>query len=60
MPFLNLKKSNALRVLSESMQQLNLIDQNALSVANTAREFTITISERFLIFRFSKTELKFS
>jgi hypothetical protein len=60
MPFLNLKKSNALRVLSESMLQLNLIDQNALSMANTAREFTITISELFLIFRFSKTELKFS
>jgi hypothetical protein len=40
------------------MQQLNLIDQNAMSVANTEREFMITISERFLIFRFSKTELQ--
>jgi len=42
------------------MQQLNLVDQNALSVANTVRESTITISEQFLIFRFFKTELKFS
>jgi hypothetical protein len=58
MPFLKLKKSNPLIVLSESLRQLNLVSQNALSVANTASEFTITLSEQYLIIRFFKTELR--
>jgi hypothetical protein len=56
MPFLEFQKIEYSDYMIKIYASVKPQDQNAQSVANTVSEFTITISERYLIFRFFRTE----